>query len=46
MAAIARGAMIQRMYLDTSVLGGCFDEEFTEASLALLNMRAQAKLNC
>ncbi len=26
-----------RIYLDTSVVGGCFDEEFRDASLALMN---------
>lgn len=26
-----------RVYLDTSVIGGCFDEEFKEASLALMD---------
>jgi hypothetical protein len=27
-----------RVYADTSVLGGCFDDEFAEFSLALLDM--------
>jgi hypothetical protein len=25
-----------KVYLDTSVIGGCFDEEFREASLAMM----------
>ncbi len=29
--------MIQRIYIDTSVVGGCFDEEFREWSNALFN---------
>ena len=29
--------MKQRIYTDTSVIGGCFDEEFAEASRRLLN---------
>src|SRR5215469_224841 len=27
-----------RIYLDTSVIGGCFDEEFSEASNKLMSM--------
>ena len=27
--------MKQRIYIDTSVVGGCFDEEFKEATIAL-----------
>ncbi|MGE0822348.1 MAG: PIN domain protein [Candidatus Binatia bacterium] len=30
--------MKQRIYADTSVIGGCFDEEFAEASGRLFNM--------
>ena len=30
--------MKQRIYADTSALGGCLDEEFKDASLRLLNM--------
>jgi predicted nucleic acid-binding protein len=30
--------MIPRFYIDTSILGGCFDREFAEASLALFEM--------
>ena len=29
--------MKQRIYTDTSVIGGCFDEEFADASTQLLN---------
>jgi hypothetical protein len=29
--------MKQRIYTDTSVIGGCLDEEFAEASMRLLN---------
>ena len=29
--------MKQRIYIDTSVVGGYFDEEFTEATIALFN---------
>jgi hypothetical protein len=28
--------MIQRVYIDTSVIGGCFDEEFEEWSILLM----------
>jgi hypothetical protein len=31
------GSMKQRIYTDTSVIDGCFDEEFAEASGRLLN---------
>jgi hypothetical protein len=30
--------MTPRIYTDTSVIGGCLDEEFKEASLQLINM--------
>ena len=30
--------MVQRIYIDTSVIGGCLDEEFADASGALLEM--------
>jgi hypothetical protein len=30
--------MRQRIYTDTSALGGCLDEEFEDASVPLLNM--------
>lgn len=29
--------MKPRIYIDTSVIGGCFDDEFKEASLALFD---------
>ncbi|HET7361446.1 MAG TPA: hypothetical protein VFI78_05895 [Salinimicrobium sp.] len=29
--------MRQRIYIDTSVMGGCFDEEFEQASKQLFN---------
>ena len=28
--------MIQRIYIDTSVIGGCFDDEFSEGSNLLI----------
>lgn len=33
-----------RVYLDTSVIGGCFDEEFAEESKALLQMVNNGKI--
>jgi hypothetical protein len=33
---------IQRVYVDTSVLGGCFDVEFAQWSLALVCAREVA----
>ncbi len=32
---MARPIKLQRIYVDTSVVGGCFDDEFQEHSLAL-----------
>ena len=29
--------MKQRVYIDTSVIGGCFDEEFQDWSIRLIN---------
>lgn len=36
--------MRNRIYPDTSVLGGCLDEEFAEASCALLEMARQGSI--
>jgi predicted nucleic acid-binding protein len=33
-----------RIYFDTSVIGGCLDDEFAEESLQLLNLVRQGKL--
>ena len=33
-----------RIYIDTSVFGGCFDEEFEEASIALIKMVKNGEL--
>jgi hypothetical protein len=33
-----------RVYLDTSVIGGCLDEEFAEASQALLTMARRGEI--
>jgi len=33
-----------RIYADTSVVGGCFDEEFAESSLALMGMARRGRL--
>ena len=33
-----------RVYIDNSVVGGCFDEEFAEASNALFKMAQEGKL--
>ena len=33
-----------RIYIDTSVIGGCIDEEFAEASLALLDKARRGEL--
>ena len=37
--------MKQRVYIDTSVVGGYFDEEFKEATIGLLNGLKQEKLS-
>lgn len=36
--------MRRRVYIDTSVIGGCLDEEFAEQSLALLEMVRASKV--
>ncbi|MGD0897458.1 MAG: hypothetical protein ABR915_06445 [Thermoguttaceae bacterium] len=36
--------MTMRVYVDTSVIGGCLDEEFAEESVALLEMARQGGL--
>ncbi len=33
-----------RVYADTSVIGGCLDDEFAEESLALLGMAREGKI--
>ena len=33
-----------KVYIDTSVVGGCFDDEFSEQSRALFNMAKQGKI--
>jgi hypothetical protein len=37
--------MVTRIYADTSVFGGVFDEEFRSESIALFDMIRQGKLN-
>jgi len=32
-----------RVYIDTSVIGGCFDDEFSKYSILLFNDLPQAK---
>lgn len=34
----------QRIYVDTSVIGGCFDTEFAEASWAVIDMAKSGKM--
>ena len=36
--------MKMRVYVDTSVVGGCLDEEFSEESQALLDLARHGKL--
>jgi predicted nucleic acid-binding protein len=36
--------MIPRVYVDTSVIGGCLDEEFASESRALLEMAENGKI--
>ena len=36
--------MMLRVYIDTSVVGGCLDEEFAEESLAILEMARAGKI--
>lgn len=38
--------MIESIYIDTSVIGGCFDKEFDQASLALFELIKQGKYLC
>jgi len=35
---------IMRIYLDTSVIGGCFDEEFSDASTHLIGLAKSGRL--
>ena len=44
MAVIMRLVKKLRIYVDTSVMGGCVDEEFQEESLALLEMAKRGEL--
>jgi hypothetical protein len=37
--------MKQRIYIDTSIIGGYFDEEFKEATLKLFERLDKTKLN-
>ena len=37
---------IMRIYVDTSVIGGCFDEEFAAASNHLIEYAYPEKLFC
>ena len=34
-----------RIYIDTSVVGGCFDDEFSEESWALFEMAKTGKIS-
>jgi len=36
--------MIQRIYIDTSVIGDCFDDEFTEWSIGLIDEVKKGKI--
>ena len=35
---------MMRVYIDTSVVGGCFDDEFSEESRALFDMAKRGEI--
>jgi hypothetical protein len=37
--------LMMRVYIDTSVVGGCFDDEFSEESCALFEMAKSGKIS-
>ncbi len=36
---------MMRVYIDTAVVGGCFDDEFSEESRALFDMAKRGKIS-